>query len=47
LKQVADLYGETCVKHGNRPGRLMCSYFIHFANNKAEDAAARAPDPLL
>jgi alkanesulfonate monooxygenase SsuD/methylene tetrahydromethanopterin reductase-like flavin-dependent oxidoreductase (luciferase family) len=42
LKQVADLYGETCVKHGNRPGRLMCSYFIHFANNKAEDAAARA-----
>jgi alkanesulfonate monooxygenase SsuD/methylene tetrahydromethanopterin reductase-like flavin-dependent oxidoreductase (luciferase family) len=42
LKQVADLYGETCVKHGNKPGRLMCSYFIHFANNKAEDAAARA-----
>jgi alkanesulfonate monooxygenase SsuD/methylene tetrahydromethanopterin reductase-like flavin-dependent oxidoreductase (luciferase family) len=42
LKQVADLYGETCIKHGNRPGRLMCSYFIHFANNKAEDAAARA-----
>jgi alkanesulfonate monooxygenase SsuD/methylene tetrahydromethanopterin reductase-like flavin-dependent oxidoreductase (luciferase family) len=42
LKQVADLYGETCVKHGNRPGRLMCSYFIHFADNKAEDAAARA-----
>jgi alkanesulfonate monooxygenase SsuD/methylene tetrahydromethanopterin reductase-like flavin-dependent oxidoreductase (luciferase family) len=42
LKQVADLYGETCVKHGNGSGRLMCSYFIHFANNKAEDAAARA-----
>jgi alkanesulfonate monooxygenase SsuD/methylene tetrahydromethanopterin reductase-like flavin-dependent oxidoreductase (luciferase family) len=42
LKQVADLYGETCAKHGNRPGRLMCSYFIHFADNKAEDAAARA-----
>ena len=26
----------------------MCSYFTHFADNKAqEDAAARPPDPLL
>ena len=48
LKQVADLYNETCAKHGTKPGRLMCSYFTHFADNKAqEDAAARAPDPLL
>ena len=48
LKQVADLYNETCIKHGNKPGRLMCSYFTHFADNKAqEDGAARPPDPLL
>jgi hypothetical protein len=33
LKQVADLYNETCVKHGKKPGRLMCSYFTHFYDN--------------
>jgi alkanesulfonate monooxygenase SsuD/methylene tetrahydromethanopterin reductase-like flavin-dependent oxidoreductase (luciferase family) len=42
LKQVADLYHETCAKHGNKPQRLMCSYFLHFADNKAEEDAARA-----
>jgi len=42
LKQVADLYNETCAKSGKKPGRLMCSYFIHFADDKAADAAARA-----
>ena len=48
LKQVADLYNETCIKHGNKPGRLMCSYFTHFYDNKAQEDAARAPpDPLL
>ena len=48
LKQVADLYHETCAKHGNKPGRLMCSYFTHFADSKAAGgSAARAPDPLL
>ena len=48
LKQVADLYHETCARHGTKPRRLMCSYFIHFADNKAEeDAAARPADPLL
>jgi alkanesulfonate monooxygenase SsuD/methylene tetrahydromethanopterin reductase-like flavin-dependent oxidoreductase (luciferase family) len=41
LKQVADLYNETCVKHGRKPGRLMCSYFIHFYDTPAEEAAAR------
>ena len=35
LKQVADLYHETCAKHGTKPGRLMCSYFTHFADNPA------------
>jgi alkanesulfonate monooxygenase SsuD/methylene tetrahydromethanopterin reductase-like flavin-dependent oxidoreductase (luciferase family) len=42
LKQVADLYNETCIKHGNKPGRLMCSYFTHFADTKAQEDAQRA-----
>ncbi len=42
LRQVNDLYSETCARHGKPPGRLMCSYFIHFADNPAEEAAARA-----
>ncbi len=42
LKQVADLYHETCAKHGNKPGRLMCSYFTHFADDKAQEDAQRA-----
>ena len=42
LKQVADLYHETCAKHGKKPGRLMCSYFTHFADTKAAEDAARA-----
>ncbi len=42
LHQVHDLYRETCLRHGQSPGRLMCSYFIHFADNPAEEAAARA-----
>jgi alkanesulfonate monooxygenase SsuD/methylene tetrahydromethanopterin reductase-like flavin-dependent oxidoreductase (luciferase family) len=42
LKQVAELYHETCTRHDRAPGRLMCSYFIHFADTKAEEEAARA-----
>ena len=42
LRQVADLYNETCIKHGNKPGRLMCSYFTHFADTKEQEAAQRA-----
>jgi len=42
LKQVADLYRETCVKYGTKPGRMMCSYFTHFADTKAEEDAQRA-----
>jgi alkanesulfonate monooxygenase SsuD/methylene tetrahydromethanopterin reductase-like flavin-dependent oxidoreductase (luciferase family) len=42
LKQVADLYHETCAKHGQKPGRLMCSYFTHFADSKEQEAAQRA-----
>jgi alkanesulfonate monooxygenase SsuD/methylene tetrahydromethanopterin reductase-like flavin-dependent oxidoreductase (luciferase family) len=42
LKQVADIYAEACERHGNRPGRLMCSYFLHFADTPAEEETARA-----
>jgi alkanesulfonate monooxygenase SsuD/methylene tetrahydromethanopterin reductase-like flavin-dependent oxidoreductase (luciferase family) len=42
LRQVADLYHETCARHGRAPGRLMCSYFLHFADDAAQQAAARA-----
>ena len=42
LKQVADVYAEACHRQGNPPGRLMCSYFLHFADDPAEEAAARA-----
>ena len=42
LKQVADLYHEMCGKHGTKPQRLMCSYFTHFADTPAEEAAQRA-----
>src|SRR5712692_5254632 len=41
LRQVAELYHQTCAKHGRPSGRLMCSYFIHFADTKAQEAAAR------
>src|SRR5271166_3856918 len=42
LRQVSELYHRTCAKHGRTPGRLMCSYFIHFADTKREEEAARA-----
>src|SRR5215213_1263379 len=42
LRQVHDLYAETCARHGKPAGRLMCSYFLHFADTEAEQSAARA-----
>ena len=48
LRQVAELYHQTCARHGRTPGRLMCSYFIHFADTKGGGrGGARAADPLL
>ena len=41
LQQVADLYHETCAKHGQKPKRLMCSYFMHFADTPEQERAAR------
>src|SRR6266513_6310142 len=42
LKQVADLYHASCEKFGTRPGKLMCSYFTHFADTKEQEMAQRA-----
>jgi alkanesulfonate monooxygenase SsuD/methylene tetrahydromethanopterin reductase-like flavin-dependent oxidoreductase (luciferase family) len=42
LKQVADLYHESCAKFGTKPRRLMCSYFTHFADDEASEKAQRA-----
>jgi len=42
LRQVVDLYNETCAKHGQKPGRVMCSYFTHFADDDTQEQAARA-----
>jgi alkanesulfonate monooxygenase SsuD/methylene tetrahydromethanopterin reductase-like flavin-dependent oxidoreductase (luciferase family) len=42
LEQVAQLYKEACARYGSAPGRLMCSYFTHFSDNKAQEDAARA-----
>jgi hypothetical protein len=42
LKQVAELYHASCAKFGNKPGKLMCSYFTHFADNDAQEQAQRA-----
>ena len=42
LQQVRERHAEACARHGRAPGRLMCSYFLHFADTKAEEEAARA-----
>jgi alkanesulfonate monooxygenase SsuD/methylene tetrahydromethanopterin reductase-like flavin-dependent oxidoreductase (luciferase family) len=42
LKQVADLYQDSCARFGSKRERLMCSYFIHFADSKAQEDAQRA-----
>jgi len=42
LRQVADLYRESCARFGTKPYRLMCSYFTHFADNATQEADQRA-----
>jgi alkanesulfonate monooxygenase SsuD/methylene tetrahydromethanopterin reductase-like flavin-dependent oxidoreductase (luciferase family) len=34
-------YREACAKQGKRPGRAMCSYFIHIADDKKADDVGR------
>ncbi len=41
LAAVSRMYREGCQTQGCKPGRLITSYFIHFADNPEEDLAAR------
>jgi alkanesulfonate monooxygenase SsuD/methylene tetrahydromethanopterin reductase-like flavin-dependent oxidoreductase (luciferase family) len=41
LKEVATLYHDCCAKIGNKPGRLICSYFTHFADDADQEMAQR------
>ena len=42
MKEFVRIYHEACAQHGNQPGRVMCSYFMHFFDNAEEEHAARA-----
>ena len=42
LAEVARLYHDSCARLGTKPGRLMCSYFIHFHDTAEQEHAARA-----
>jgi alkanesulfonate monooxygenase SsuD/methylene tetrahydromethanopterin reductase-like flavin-dependent oxidoreductase (luciferase family) len=41
LKQVADLYHESCARFGHKPKKLICSYFTHFFDTPEQEMAAR------
>jgi alkanesulfonate monooxygenase SsuD/methylene tetrahydromethanopterin reductase-like flavin-dependent oxidoreductase (luciferase family) len=41
LQAAADTYREACAAAGRKVGRLITSYFIHFADTPLEDRAAR------
>ena len=41
LAQVAKLYRDACAAEGRAPGRLITSYFIHFADTPAQELEAR------
>jgi luciferase family oxidoreductase group 1 len=41
LAATAQVYRDACAAVGRKPGRLISSYFIHFADTPAEDRAAR------
>jgi alkanesulfonate monooxygenase SsuD/methylene tetrahydromethanopterin reductase-like flavin-dependent oxidoreductase (luciferase family) len=41
LDKAVASYREQCAKHGNKPGRAMCSYFIFIADNPKDDDYGR------
>ena len=41
LDRAVDAYRERCLAEGHKPGRAMCSYFIHIAENAEEDEVGR------
>ena len=42
LSQIADFYRDACARYHTTPGRLVCSYFTHFADTKAQEDEQRA-----
>ena len=41
LAEAVAAYHAECAKYGTKPGRAMCSYFIHIAETSAEDDVGR------
>jgi alkanesulfonate monooxygenase SsuD/methylene tetrahydromethanopterin reductase-like flavin-dependent oxidoreductase (luciferase family) len=41
LGEVARLFHEACARHGRKPGRLITSYFAHFADTPEQERTAR------
>jgi alkanesulfonate monooxygenase SsuD/methylene tetrahydromethanopterin reductase-like flavin-dependent oxidoreductase (luciferase family) len=41
LAEAVAQYRATCAKFGTKPGRAICSYFIHIAETPAEDDLGR------
>jgi alkanesulfonate monooxygenase SsuD/methylene tetrahydromethanopterin reductase-like flavin-dependent oxidoreductase (luciferase family) len=41
LAATAQVYRDACAAIGRKPGRLITSYFIHFADTRVEEHAAR------
>ncbi len=41
LDKAVESYREACAKHGNKPGRTMCSYFVFIADNAKEEDYGR------
>ncbi len=41
LDKAVDTYRQACANEGNSPGRTMCSYFIHIADNDDEENYGR------
>jgi alkanesulfonate monooxygenase SsuD/methylene tetrahydromethanopterin reductase-like flavin-dependent oxidoreductase (luciferase family) len=41
VAEAAKLYRDACAEYGSKPGRLISSYFIHFADTPEEERAAR------
>jgi len=41
VAQAVGYYQEACAKNGKKPGRMVSSYFIHYADTPEEERAAR------
>ena len=41
VANMTSLFGELCGKAGTKPGRIIASYFLHFADSPNEEMAAR------